>query len=126
MNDTIAAVSTPRGEGGIGIVRLSGPDALSIVEKLFQPHRDQLEISEIGTHKLTYGHIVDPETGDPVDEVLVSVMRAPRTYTREDVVEINCHGGSVPLSKVLELALQMGARLAEPGNSPGGRSSTVE
>ena len=115
MNDTIAAVSTPRGESGIGIVRLSGPDALSIVEKFFQPHRHQLDISEIGTHKLTYGHIVDPETGDPVDEVLVSVMRAPRTYTREDVVEINCHGGSVPLSKVLELALQMGARLAEPG-----------
>lgn len=115
MNDTIAAVSTPRGEGGIGIVRLSGPDALPIAEKIFRPHRDQLHISEIKTHTLTYGHTVDPETDEPVDEVLVSVMRAPGTYTREDIVEINCHGGSVPLSKVLELALQMGARLAEPG-----------
>ena len=115
LSDTISAVSTPRGESGIGIVRLSGPSSLSIVERIFQPRRSQLNISEVETHTLTYGHIIDPETGDRVDEVLVSVMRAPRTYTREDVVEINCHGGSVPLSKVLELTLCMGARLAEPG-----------
>ena len=115
MNDTIAAVSTPRGEGGIGIVRLSGPSALSIVGKIFQPHHSQLDISRVDTHTLTYGHIIEPETGEPVDEALVSVMRAPRTYTREDVVEINCHGGSIPLSRTLELALLNGARLAEPG-----------
>ncbi len=115
MDDTIAAVSTPRGEGGIGIVRLSGPSSLSIVKGIFQPNRSQFDISKAETHTLTYGHIIDPGTGDQVDEVLVSVMRSPRTYTREDVVEINCHGGSVPLSKVLELTLQMGARLAEPG-----------
>jgi tRNA modification GTPase len=115
VNDTISAVSTPRGESGIGIVRLSGRSSFSIVERIFQPRRSQLNISEVETHTLTYGHIIDPETGDRVDEVLVSVMKAPRTYTREDVVEINCHGGSVPLGKVLELTLCMGARLAEPG-----------
>jgi tRNA modification GTPase len=133
VNDTISAVSTPRGEGGIGIVRLSGPSSLPIAEKIFRPYyRERLEtsdlrhqtcevsglrsqVSSLKTHTLTYGHIIDPETGDRVDEALVSVMKAPRTYTREDVVEINCHGGSVPLSKVLELTLRMGARLAEPG-----------
>ena len=115
MNDTISAVSTPRGEGGIGIVRLSGPSSIPILEKIFQPHRDRFDISTVGTHTLTYGYIIDPETGDRVDEVLVSIMRAPGTYTREDVVEINCHGGSVPLSKILEITLQIGARLAEPG-----------
>ncbi len=115
MNDTISAVSTPRGEGGIGIVRLSGPCSLSIAEKIFQSRQNRFSISEARTHTITYGHIIDPETGDRVDEVLVSVMRAPRTYTREDVVEINCHGGSVPLARVLEITLRMGARLAEPG-----------
>ena len=115
MNDTISAVSTPRGEGGIGIVRLSGPSSLSIVEKIFRPHSSRSNISRAETHTIAYGHIIDPETRDRVDEVLVSVMRAPRTYTREDVVEINCHGGSVPLSRALELTLRMGARLAEPG-----------
>lgn len=115
MSDTIAAVSTPRGEGGIGIVRLSGPSSFSIAEKIFLSHRNQFDISKAETHTLVYGHIADPETNAPVDEVLLSVMRAPQTYTREDIVEINCHGGSIPLSKVLELALRMGARLAEPG-----------
>lgn len=114
MNDTISAISTPRGEGGIGIVRLSGPSSLAIVEKIFKPCH-YFSISNVKTHTFSYGHIVDPETGDILDEVLVSVMRAPRTYTREDIVEINCHGGSVPLSKVLELTLHKGARLAEPG-----------
>ena len=114
-NDTISAVSTPRGEGGIGIVRLSGPSAIPIAEKIFQPRRNRSSISSADTHTITYGYIIEPETRNRVDEVLVSVMRAPGTYTREDVVEINCHGGSVPLSKVLELTLRMGARLAEPG-----------
>ncbi len=105
--DTIAAVSTPLGEGGIGIVRLSGPDALSIAGKLFdRPLRDR---------RLTYGRIIDPDTGETVDEVLASYMAAPRTYTREDIVEINCHGGPMPLQRVLELALKHGARLANPG-----------
>jgi len=115
VNDTISAVSTPRGEGGIGIVRLSGPSSLSILDRIFLPYNHQINVPGIVTHTLTYGHIVDPDTGNRLDEVLVAVMKAPRTYTREDVVEVNCHGGSVPLSKVLELTLRMGARLAEPG-----------
>ena len=112
--DTIAAISTPLGEGGIGIVRLSGPQAVEIVDRLFRSPRG-ISLREVPTHTIHYGFIVDPESGAEVDEVLVSVMRAPRTYTREDVVEINCHGGIVPLRRVLELVLAQGARAAQPG-----------
>src|SRR5512137_2919201 len=105
--DTIAAISTPLGEGGIGIVRLSGAEALSIAEALFP--------GKLSDRRLSYGHIVDPQTGARVDEVLVSYMAAPHTYTREDVVEINCHGGPLPLQRILQLALRHGARLAQPG-----------
>ena len=112
--DTIAAISTPLGEGGIGIVRLSGPEAVEIADGLFQSPRG-LKLKEVPSHTIHYGFIVDPESGKSVDEVLVSVMHAPRTYTREDVVEINCHGGIVPLRRVLELVLSRGARMAEPG-----------
>jgi len=112
LDDTIAAISTPLGEGGIGIVRLSGPEALSIVEGLFRPHRPG---QKLRSYRLHYGHIIDPADGTVVDEVLVSYMRAPYSYTRQDVVEINCHGGIVPLRRVLQLALAAGARLAEPG-----------
>ena len=110
--DTIAAISTPLGEGGIGIVRMSGPQAISIAEDIFQA-TDRSSLSQVESHTLHHGFI---ETdGRPLDEVLVSVMRAPRTYTREDVVEINCHGGIVATRAVLELVLQRGARLAERG-----------
>jgi tRNA modification GTPase len=112
--DTIAAISTPLGEGGIGIVRLSGRDAVSIVSKLFSSARNR-RMEKIESHKLVHGFIKDPSTSAAVDEVLVTVMKAPHTYTREDVVEINCHGGLFPLRKVLELTLNYGARLAEPG-----------
>jgi tRNA modification GTPase len=112
LDDTIATISTPLGEGGIGIVRLSGPEARSIVETLFQPHGDEQTLRSYALH---YGHIVDPADDTVVDEVLVSFMRAPRSYTRQDVVEINCHGGIVPLRRVLHLCLAAGARLAEPG-----------
>ena len=112
--DTIAAISTPQGEGGISIVRLSGPDSIRIVESIFKPARRR-RLSRVKSHTLTYGHIIDPSTGEVIDEVLVSVMRAPHTYTREDVVEINCHGGALVTQKVLELVLERGARLAEPG-----------
>ena len=112
--DTIAAISTPLGEGGIGIVRLSGPKAVEIADGLFRSPRGT-KLREVPSHTIHYGFIVDPESGKRVDEVLVSVMRAPRTYTREDVVEINCHGGIVPLRRVLELVLSRGARMAEPG-----------
>jgi len=113
MDDTISAISTPRGEGGIGIVRLSGPSSLIIIDKIFLPCHKKSDKTK--SHRITYGHVVDPDTGERIDEVLVSVMLAPNTYTREDVAEINCHGGSIPLSKILELTLRMGARLADPG-----------
>jgi len=113
MNDTIVAISTPMGEGGIGIVRLSGPSSLPIIEKIFLPRHGQFQANQ--SHKIIYGHIVNPDTKEKVDEVLVNVMLEPKTYTRENVVEINSHGGSVPLRKILELTMKMGARLAEPG-----------
>lgn len=110
--DTIAAISTPLGEGGIGIVRLSGPKAIQIVDGIFNsPHIQSLK--GVASHTIHYGHIVDGKRW--VDEVLVSVMKQPTTYTRQDVVEINCHGGMVPLREVLELVLAKGARHAEPG-----------
>ncbi len=109
-SDTITAISTPLGEGGIGIVRLSGKDAFSIVKKVFKTKNKELK-----SHKLIYGKIVNPEDEKIVDEVLVSFMSAPHTYTREDIVEINCHGGIVPLRKILELCLKQGARMAERG-----------
>jgi tRNA modification GTPase len=112
--DTICAVSTPPGEGGIGIIRISGKDALSIAEKVFKPRTDN-DIPRAATHTLHYGHVIDPATGETVDEVLMSVMRGPATYTREDVVEINCHGGMMPLWRTMGLLINAGARQAEPG-----------
>ena len=110
--DTIAAISTPRGEGGIGIVRISGNNALDILEKIFKPKSGKA-IKELRNYSINYGHIFDGET--LVDEVLVSIMKAPNTYTREDIVEINCHGGFVITEKVLEVVLKNGARIAEIG-----------
>ena len=108
--DTIAAISTPIGEGGIAIVRLSGIDSLKIVDKLYQGKRS---LHDVPSHTISYGHLYDNQT--IVDEVLVTVMRAPNTFTRENVVEINCHGGLIPAKRVLDLVLANGARLAEPG-----------
>ncbi len=113
IDDTIAAISTPLGRGGIAIVRLSGPGASAVVEGVFRPSRADRALSFLPTHTLAYGHIV--EGGEVLDEVLVTVMRAPGTYTRQDVVEINCHGGAVAARRVLEAVLRAGARLAEPG-----------
>ncbi|WP_085506629.1 tRNA uridine-5-carboxymethylaminomethyl(34) synthesis GTPase MnmE [Thalassobacillus devorans] len=109
--DTITAISTPMGEGAIAIVRLSGPDALSISNDLFQGK----DLTKAESHTMHYGKIIDPETGEVAEEVMVSIMRAPKTFTREDVVEINCHGGLVSVNRVLEIVLAKGARLAEPG-----------
>ena len=110
--DTIAAISTPIGEGGIGIVRLSGPDAIEVASCLFDSPR-RVDLHRAETHTIHYGHIVFH--GETIDEVLVSVMRAPHTYTREDVVEINCHGGIVAVRLVLDAVLDAGVRLAERG-----------
>ena len=114
IDDTIAAISTPLGEGGIGIVRLSGKDSIKIAEKIFiSPKNKSLNNSK--SHRIIYGYIKDPKTDKEIDEVLITIMRSPYSYTREDVVEINCHGGMTALRKTLELILKQGARLAEPG-----------
>ncbi len=113
MEDTIAAISTPVGEGGVGIVRISGKDAFLIAQKIFKGPKKKDWLKE--SHKLYYGKIVDPETKKSIDEVLISIMKAPTTYTKEDVVEINCHGGYIPLKETLRVVLSAGARMAEPG-----------
>ncbi len=114
LDDTIAAISTPVGEGGIGIVRISGKQSLEIAERLLRSAKGR-RLSEVRSHQMIYGYIIDPEGGAPIDEVLVSVMRAPATYTKEDMVEINCHGGLLPMRRVLEAVIRMGARMAGPG-----------
>lgn len=109
MNDTIAAISTTLGVGAISIIRVSGNDAIKIVNKIFKGK----DLKQVDTHTIHYGHILDK--GEIIDEVLISVMKSPKTFTTEDVVEINCHGGISTTNKVLELVLNNGARLAEPG-----------
>ncbi|MGG2057262.1 tRNA uridine-5-carboxymethylaminomethyl(34) synthesis GTPase MnmE [Lysinibacillus pakistanensis] len=112
--DTIAAISTPMGEGAIAIVRLSGDEAVAIADKIFRsPGGKSLKMK--ASHTIHYGHLVDPKTNEVVEEVMLSLMRGPKTFTREDVVEINCHGGLVSVNRVLKLVLTNGARLAEPG-----------
>jgi len=114
LQDTICAVSTPAGDGGIGIVRMSGKDAVALAASVFRP-KQRMALSRAKSHTMHYGHVVDPETGEVVDEVLVNIMRAPSTYTREDVIEVNCHGGSMPLWRTMRLLVAQGARQAEPG-----------
>jgi tRNA modification GTPase len=136
LDDTIAAIATPLGDGGLAVIRLSGPQALDIADKCFSPlGKNASKPSAAASHTIHFGHIVRKGMGQPltpslspsdgervkgegvfiVDEVLLSVMRAPRTFTREDVVEISCHGGLLPAKTVLDTLLENGARLAEPG-----------
>lgn len=110
--DTIAAISTALGEGAIAIVRMSGEEAIAIADRIY---RGKKRLQDVDSHTINYGFIVDPGTNEKIEEVMVSVLRAPRTYTRENIVEINCHGGIVAANRVLELVLKEGARLAEPG-----------
>lgn len=112
INDTIAAISTAVGVGAIGIVRLSGPAAPQIMKTIFKPAGRR---KQLASHKLTYGQIIDPADQSVVDESMAVYLRAPRTYTREEMVEFHCHGGPLPLQRTLELVLNQGARLAEPG-----------
>ncbi|MCM3712309.1 tRNA uridine-5-carboxymethylaminomethyl(34) synthesis GTPase MnmE [Sporosarcina luteola] len=112
--DTIAAISTPMGEGAIAIVRLSGDEAIGIADKIFRSPSGK-KLADEQSHTIHYGHLTDPSTGEIVEEVMVSIMKAPKTFTREDVVEVNCHGGVVAVNRVLNLVLKEGARLAEPG-----------
>ncbi len=109
MNDTITAISTALGVGAISIIRVSGNNAIQIVNKIFKGK----DLTNVATHTIHYGHIINKD--EIIDEVLVSIMKAPKTFTAEDVVEINCHGGISTTNKVLELVLNNGARLAEPG-----------
>ncbi len=111
-DQTIAAISTPTGPGGIGIVRMSGAMSLAILGKIFRPSSSACTME---SHRLYHGHIYSPETGSTIDEVLCVYMKAPKTYTREDVVEIQCHAGHAVLSRILHLCISLGARLAEPG-----------
>lgn len=110
--ETISSISTPVGEGAIAIVRLSGEDAIEIADRLYKGAKN---LSDTDSHTINYGHIIDPKTGETVEEVMVALMRAPKTYTREDIVEINCHGGIHTVNRVLQLTLNNGARMAEPG-----------
>ncbi len=112
MEDTIAAIATAPGESGIGIIRISGENSFDIINRIFKS-KTKNKISQIDDRKLIYGHIY--ENGGIIDEVLVAYMKAPRTYTKEDVVEINCHGGIIAIRRILELILKNGVRLAEKG-----------
>jgi len=120
MDDsTIAAIASPAGAGGISIVKISGPSSIPIAASIFKPtskpSRVQFIPDRFESHRLYYGHIVDDQSGRTLDEVLLAVMRAPRSYTCEDIVEINCHGGAAAVRAVLKLVLRKGARLADPG-----------
>lgn len=112
LQDTIAAIATPAGRGGIGIVRVSGPLSAEISRRLFRPAR---EGHPLASHRFCFGHVVDPRNNQVIDEALVAFMRAPRTYTREDCLEIQVHGGTVVLQEVLAAVMAQGARLAQPG-----------
>ncbi|MCI5623218.1 MULTISPECIES: tRNA uridine-5-carboxymethylaminomethyl(34) synthesis GTPase MnmE [Anaerostipes] len=111
-SDTIAAIATPMTNSGIGIIRISGNEALNIIEKIFKPKKDK-KIKEVPTYTAHYGHIFDNEM--MLDECIVLIMKAPHSYTTEDVVEINCHGGVIVMKKILEAVIKAGARPAEPG-----------
>lgn len=111
--DTIAAIATASGNSGIGIIRVSGDEAIEIVDKIFKSVNSDKKLVNVKSHTINYGHIVDNDK--VIDEVLVSVMNGPHSYTGEDVVEINCHGGMIVIRKILEIVLKNGARTAEPG-----------
>ena len=116
VNDTIAAISTPIGESGIGIIRISGPKTLEIAQKVFRDKNlNKTKINNFFSHTVHYGFVINPESGEKIDEVILVLMKRPQTYTREDTVEFNCHGGILSLRKVLETVINYGARMAEPG-----------
>ena len=113
METTIAAISTAMSASGIGIVRISGEDAMNVIARIYRSKNGRKNIKEVKTHTIHYGYIYDGD--ETVDEVLVMVMRGPKTYTGEDTVEIDCHGGVYAMKRVLETVLKNGAQVAEPG-----------
>ncbi len=114
LEDTIAAIATPAGQGGIGIVRISGREAIAVADAVLRL-RPSKALTSCKSHTVHYGHLIDPKSGEMIDEVLVTLMQAPKSYTLEDVVEINCHGGMTVLRAVIQAVLAAGARLATPG-----------
>ena len=114
FDDTIAAIATAPGEAGIGIIRISGEKSIKIIDRIFKSNQGK-KLEEYLSRRLTYGYIFDPESNHKIDEVLVVYMKAPYTYTKEDIIEINCHGGMIPVKRILELILKNGARMAEGG-----------
>jgi tRNA modification GTPase len=113
-NDTITAISTPPGIGGLAIIRLSGKKAIAIADKVFEA-KDGKSLNKRKSHRIIYGYVIDKNKSKYLDEVLLSLMKAPRTYTKEDTIEFSCHGGLAPAKSILELLLKKGARLAQPG-----------
>src|SRR4030095_2128010 len=111
-DDTIVAISTPPGRGGIGVIRLSGPDSLNIASSFFHPDST---FEPWKPNRARFGHVIDPSSDDLIDEAVVTYYKGPRSYTGEDTVEISCHGSPVILTRVLQIAIQKGARIAEPG-----------
>ena len=114
LTDTIAAVATGMNQGGIGVIRVSGKYAIEVADQIFVPKKKGKEIRNLDSYTAAYGNIIN-EKKEIIDEVIVLVMKEPSTYTREDVVEIDCHGGTHVMKQILHLLLQKGARLAEPG-----------
>jgi tRNA modification GTPase len=112
ISDSIAAIATAVGEAGIAVIRVSGPDSILEVEPIF---KSRIKLSEAESHTVHYGHIIDPRNGEEIEEVLVTVFRAPRSFTTENVVEISSHGGVISVTRVMNLLLQQQIRLAEPG-----------
>ena len=112
--DTIAAIATALSDSGIGIIRISGTKAVEVADKIYRSKTGKKHLSDVKSHTIHYGFIVDNDNS-VIDEVMVSVMRAPKSYTAEDTVEINCHGGILMMRKILETVLKNGARMAEPG-----------
>jgi len=111
-DDTIVAISTPPGTGGIAVIRMSGRDSFSIAECIFKGKSSPLKVK---SHSVIYGRVVDPETKEEIDEALLIIMHEPKTYSGEDTVEISCHGGIVPAQRILEACIGAGARIAERG-----------
>lgn len=114
FNNTIVAISTPFGESGIGIVRMSGEDSLSIANTIFR-RKDNKKVFDLKDHSINYGWIIDPKREEFIDEVLLSIMKEPKSYTKENIVEINCHGGWIALNRTMDLVISLGARIAQPG-----------
>ena len=117
--DTIAAIATAMSDSGIGIIRVSGDQSFTVVDKIYRNKKNERALTRYATHTIHYGFIVDinitEENETIIDEVMVTVMKAPRSYTTEDTVEINCHGGILMMRKILDTVIKSGARIAEPG-----------